>query len=118
MATQLEKEMRRFVLVLAFAALAAPSILAAQQPRERDPASDIAPSADLTANGARNANAPRSLMGMVMSVLIDSAEQQAATKRDLVKQDSDRITNDRNTTKLQPAQASRPHEQVAVQSEP
>lgn len=122
MATQLEKDMRRrrLMLVLALAALTMPSILFAQQ-TERDSASaalDTAPSAP-TMQGPRNTNTPRSLMGMVMAVLIESAEQQSAAKHDPARQ------SDRNTdTELQPdatdppAQASRAPEQVAVQSEP
>lgn len=121
-ATQLEKEMRRFVLVLAITVLIAPSFLCAQQP-ERTATAPAAqpPDANATATDIRrNANTPRSLMGMVMAVLIESAEQQSAAKRDLAKQESDRNTN----TELQPdvlgppMQASPANEQVAVQSEP
>lgn len=114
--------MRRSMLVLAFAALAVPSMLCAQQ-TQRDSASaalDTAPSA-APMQVTRNANPPRSLMGMVMAVLIQSAEQQSAAQRD----PATRPPSDRNTgaeprpdAAQPPEQASRASEQVAVQAEP
>lgn len=121
MATQLEKDMRRLMLVLALAALTMPSILSAQQ-TERDSASaalDTASSSAPTMQGPRNADTPRSLMGMVMAVLIDSAEQQSAAKHDPARQsDPNTGTELQSDATAPPTQASRAREQVAVQSEP
>lgn len=121
--------MRRYVAVLTIALLSAPSVLLAQQ---REPASEAVPdnadSAALqdaaveTPQSMREGHAPRSLMGMVMGALIESAEQSA--RRDAL------LRTQAKATQLSP-RSSRPlvqsplvqsdraiHEEIAVQSPP
>jgi len=71
--------MRRSVVVLAIAMLALPSTLPAQQREEASAATSDSRATDRRASAsepaARKSAAPRSLMGMVMATLIDSAQQ-------------------------------------------
>jgi hypothetical protein len=94
------------------AALILPSVLSAQQRDHAATPAETAPQAT-DATTLRDTTAPKSLMGMVMAALIQSAEQQSAARRDLP-----RTAKVEPGTLTPPTQADRAIEQVAVQSEP
>jgi hypothetical protein len=123
--------MRRLLFVVAIATLLLPSVLAAQ-PQEADSkeAAHVA-NPPPTATPGNHASS-RSLMGMVMGALIQSAEQQSTSneatgqrdsgKRDLGKRDLGKRDPDKAkpaASGADPAARTKPAtEKIAVQSEP
>ncbi|GAB3369186.1 hypothetical protein GCM10027431_15780 [Lysobacter rhizosphaerae] len=115
--------MRRPLFVAVIATLLLPSVLAAQ-PQDAD-SKEAAHVADAQATPAAtpgNHASSRSLMGMVMGAMIQSAEQQsksnpAAGQRDSPKQDPGK-TKPADARKDPAARTKPVAEQVAVQSEP
>ncbi|HKN78851.1 MAG TPA: hypothetical protein VJW16_06760 [Lysobacter sp.] len=125
--------MRRPLFVVAIATLLLPSVLAAQPPDadSKEAAHAADPQATPAATPGNHASS-RSLMGMVMGALIQSAEQQSTSKQATGQRDSGkrdlgkRDLGKRDPGKAKPAAsgtdpAARTNpatEKIAVQSEP
>ena len=107
--------MRRYVLVLAMTTLILPSVLCA---RPLDHASAAAsteatPTAAPATTPVRDPSQQKSLLGLVMAALIESAEQQSTAQ-----QASRRPAKAEADAVRPPTQADHAIEQVAVQAEP
>ena len=112
--------MRTPVVVLAIALLALPSTLFAQQREPAPPTADSAAANTAPDAAPRQGAAPKSLMGMVMATLIESAEQrQAPTQRTKpTALDATRAPVQTATATTDEPDEAAPAEQVAVQTVP